>query len=135
MGRFTDEEKTKRKKHRKKWNSTFKGIRSAMLSGSRRRAALHGLENNLEPSDIKIPVKCPILGMTLAKVPGEQAYCTPSLHRIDPKGGYTRCNIIVISWRANNLLKDATQEELQQILNFTDNPIQYDETREYHDLG
>lgn len=35
-----------------------------------------------------------------------------TLDRIDSSKGYTPDNIIVCSWRANNLLKDATAAEM-----------------------
>jgi hypothetical protein len=45
-------------------------------------------------------------------------YNSKTLDRIDATKGYEPDNIRIISWRANNLLKDMTLEELKAISNY-----------------
>ena len=71
----------------------------------------------LEKEDIKIPVRCPVLGLVLHRYPGKRGGgpSSPTIDRIDPTKGYTKENVHVISKRANMLKNDATPEELVQI--------------------
>lgn len=64
--------------------------------------------------DIVIPTHCPILGMPLAFTEGESDW-SPSLDRIDPTKGYVRSNVQILSWRANQLKRNASLEELEQL--------------------
>lgn len=59
-----------------------------------------------------------MLGIKLRPASGSRTNSTPSLDRIIPKKGYVRGNIIVISWRANLLKRDATIKELMQLASF-----------------
>lgn len=40
----------------------------------------------------------------------------PSIDRFDNNKGYEKGNVAVISWRANNLKRDATLDELQKVV-------------------
>ena len=40
---------------------------------------------------------------------------SPSIDRIDPEGGYVPGNVVVISWRANQLKLDGNAHELRLI--------------------
>jgi len=51
--------------------------------------------------------------MTLKYLPA--APDSPYLHRIDSSLGYAKGNACVVSWRANNLIKDAVLTELVAI--------------------
>lgn len=61
---------------------------------------------------------CPVFGIPLdwnnVKKRKEQS---PSIERIDSTKGYESGNVVVISWRANRIKKDATLEELVAIYN------------------
>ena len=70
---------------------------------------------DLEPQDIKNKLnltntKCPVLGvnMEISKLGSKNNDLTPSIDRIDPKKGYVKDNIIVVSMRANRIKNDAT---------------------------
>ena len=92
-----------------------------MLQRARRRAKDNNLEFNLTFDDIKIPDKCPMLGIPIAVSFEGQSHNSPSLDRIDNTKGYTKDNIIIISQRANWLKSDATLSELKSIVNFLEN--------------
>lgn len=90
-----------------------------LWKAARKRSKAYGTKFNLTESDIVIPKVCPVLGIILRT--GNRnynKYSSPSLERITPRKGYVRGNVIVISWRANNLRKDATVEELKKLARF-----------------
>jgi len=69
---------------------------------------------------------CPILKIPIKRYfhisgrgsTGFQRPDSKSLDRIDSTKGYIPGNIRIISWRANSLLKDITQKELQKIAEY-----------------
>jgi hypothetical protein len=90
-----------------------------MLINARRRAKRDGLAFDLTLEDIHIPQHCPVLGIRLARGKnGRQCRTSPSLDRVIPRRGYTRGNVLVVSWRANELKKNATPEELERVAAF-----------------
>lgn len=69
-----------------------------------------------------MPDKCPVFNTELdfehaGGIKGRNPN-SPSLDRFDNSKGYTKDNIRVISWRANSLKSDGTQEEFEQILTY-----------------
>ncbi len=95
----------------------------ALLSRTKRKAKIKGLDHNLELVDIIIPKTCPVLGVPLTpRDPGLEKgkvwNNTPSVDRIDNSRGYVKGNIIIVSWRANNLKSDANPEELRKLADF-----------------
>lgn len=100
---------------KKRWKDT--DYRYKMYSRAKGRAKRKGREFTISLDDIVIPEKCPVLGTELdidAKTPAQ----SPSLDRIDSSRGYTPDNIIVMSWRANMLKNNMTEEECEALLNF-----------------
>ena len=92
---------------------------SRLLSYARSRCKKSGLECTLKKEDIIIPEVCPVLGITIeCDLTGKARDSSPSLHRIDSSKGYTKENVLVCSWRANNLLSDMTLEEANKVLIF-----------------
>lgn len=88
---------------------------------AKKRAEERGWDFTIELSDIKIPKTCPVLGIPLKckeYIKGESGadYGSPSLDRIDPKKGYIKGNVRVISNRANILKSNATKDEIRSIL-------------------
>lgn len=79
------------------------------------RARRQGLYFDLKLGDITIPEFCPVLGIRLAKGITKWADSSPSLDRIIPALGYTKDNVRIISWRANNLKSNGTAEEFERI--------------------
>ena len=91
-------------------------LERGILGRAQQRAKKLGLDFNLELLDIVIPETCPLLGIVLERKTGIQADSTPSLDRIDSSLGYVKDNVWVISWRANNIKRDATLEELKKLV-------------------
>src|SRR3954469_17279117 len=96
----------------------LKDPRNSMVKSSWVRAGQQNLSHNITIEDIIIPKFCPVLGIRIKKTLGKRTGHSPSLDRIIPKLGYVKGNIIVISWRANDLKKDASVEELQLLAKF-----------------
>lgn len=96
-----------------KYRHSEKGMINTLYSGAKKRAALYGLEFNIEPSDIIIPEYCPILHMKLeiGKIGGSDN--SPSLDRIDSTKGYIKRNIQVISKLANSMKNSANKQQLK----------------------
>lgn len=87
--------------------------RTMLLYSARTRAKTRGWKCNLSKEDIVIPRHCPLLGVKLAVGTGKTNRNSPSLDRLNPKKGYIKGNIWVISHRANSIKNDATYKELK----------------------
>lgn len=85
---------------------------------ARARAKRRGIPFTLTPEDIKIPERCPLLGIPLLRSPATYATrdAAPSLDRIDSTKGYAPGNVWVISFRANAIKRNATLEELELLV-------------------
>ena len=101
----------------KQWRQK-QGRKYRMLQSARHRAKEKGWDYNLDLDDIEIPDRCPVLDIPIEKNP-RQLPTSASLHRLDPEKGYIKGSVMVISWRANDLLKNATVDELEKLLEFT----------------
>ena len=94
-------------------------VERAMLARVKFRAKRDGIPFNLDTTDIVIPSKCPVLGITLdTNIARGKGYHpnSPSLDRIKPHLGYVKENVRVISARANLLKNNATVSELSAVL-------------------
>lgn len=91
-----------------------------MVRQAKSRAKSAGLPFNLLPTDIHIPKVCPVLKIKLVSGVGAGRALpgSASLDRLIPELGYTRGNVLVTSWRANELRRDATMEEMEKIVRF-----------------
>lgn len=110
------------KKHRNKYKLDDKYRLNRLLQQARIRAKTRGLECTLTIDDLlgMFPEdrKCPALGIDLlwgTNGKGNRNN-SPSLDRVDPKLGYTKDNVCIISWKANRIKSDTTAEELEAIL-------------------
>lgn len=81
-----------------------------LFQRAKARAKEVNVEFDLDVSDIQIPDVCPAL-----KTPFEfrTPYAT-SIDRIDPKKGYIKGNVQVLSRKANLMKQDASAEELKK---------------------
>lgn len=84
---------------------------------ARSRAERNGIPFTIELKDVVVPTHCPVLDikLTFGKLHNPSS---PSLDRRDNSKGYVRGNVVVISYRANILKKDATPKELAQLAEF-----------------
>ena len=83
-------------------------LKQQLYRSAKKRALVKELEFNIEPKDIYIPKKCPILKVPLIC----STRYSPSIDRIYPDKGYVKGNIAVISTLANSMKANATPKEL-----------------------
>ena len=76
---------------------------------AKHRSKEFGLDFNIDVSDIIIPEVCPLLK---CKLDSSSKKTLPSLDRIDNSKGYIKGNVRVISFKANQMKSNASQEEL-----------------------
>lgn len=96
----------------------LKGYSKYLVTRLRRRALELGLSFDLTPEDIHIPEVCPVLGIAIVLEGEGQRDDSPSVDRLDPKKGYTKDNIQIVSMKANRIKNDATIEELEKVLSY-----------------
>ena len=92
----------------------------ALRAAAKGAAKAKGLPFDLELSDIQIPATCPVLGIELksGRGLGGRLPSSPSLDRIVASLGYTKGNVIVVSWKANKIKSDASVDDLRKIADF-----------------
>lgn len=81
------------------------------------RAKKQGLEFNIDPEDLVIADKCPVLGIPM-RILSKSRNNRATVDKKDPGKGYTKGNVVVISGRANMLKTDATIDELKAIIKY-----------------
>lgn len=84
-----------------------------LLYGARHRARKLGLPCDIEKSDVIIPKTCPVLGIPLVAGGGQPSPNSPTIDRVIPELGYTKGNVVVMSYRANTLKNNATLAEIE----------------------
>lgn len=89
-----------------------------LYRSAKARSRASGVAFNLRIDDIRVPKKCPALGIPLVRGVGRLHDNSPTLDRIDPDGGYVPGNIVVLSHRANRIKNNATPDELQRVADF-----------------
>ena len=88
-----------------------------LLTWAKYRAKTKGIKFNLDIEDIKIPKRCPVLGIELK--PGKRGNpSSPSLDRHNNARGYVKGNVFVISRRANVLKGDGTLREFKKLIRY-----------------
>ena len=104
-----------------KWS--HKNIERRLLASAKARAKKYNLEFDLELSDIIIPEFCPVLNIKLEPGRSSGYDNSPSIDKINPSRGYTKDNICVISMRANSIKRDATLEELKNLVSYLETSL------------
>jgi hypothetical protein len=101
-----------------------RSVEMKLYNTAKIRAKKKGIIFTIKVTDINIPDICPILGVPLDKTWGsvsqnnKSRYNKLSLDRMDPRLGYTKENIIVISYRANMIKGDGFPDEHRKIADF-----------------
>ena len=116
----------KQKQRKKEYQKTVRRNNPAyyLWKSAYSRARKAGIPCNIDLEDIIIPERCPILDIPLYIHEGKSQHDSCSLDRINPKLGYVKGNIAVISRMANTMKQDASRDELEtfckNILNYLD---------------
>lgn len=93
-------------------------VQGTLFRSAKARAKRKGLAFTLRQADIVVPLACPVLGILLQRGTRQNRGSAPSLDRINPREGYVPGNVVVVSWRANNLKRDALPSELRKVALF-----------------
>ena len=104
-----------------------------LIYNFKKRAKVQNVPFDLKPQDIKDKLNssgkiCPVLGikMQISKFGSKNADFAPSIDRIDPKKGYVKGNMIVVSMRANRIKTDALPEEIKKVAYFYEKLLKND---------
>lgn len=95
----------------------FKEIISRTKASAKKRGIQFSLTTT-DLDDIGIPLTCQVLGIPIYFYKGKPQDDSISIDRIDSSKGYTKDNIIIVSYRVNKIKSDASIQELEKILNF-----------------
>ncbi len=79
------------------------------------RAKKSNIPFDLTIDDIVIPKRCPVLGIVLKRGEGHSCDNSPTVDRVDAKGGYIKGNVAIISRKANSLKGFATAAQHRRI--------------------
>jgi hypothetical protein len=95
----------------------------SLFHAAKNRAKRAKIDFSIELEDIMLPAVCPVLGIKLDHTIGNSPDRkprdnAPSLDRLDPKVGYTKDNVVIMSYKANILKNDGSSEEHFKIANF-----------------
>jgi hypothetical protein len=88
----------------------------SMWLTAKARAHEKNMVFTLQPSDIFIPTRCPLLGIKLALNNKKTSQDSPSIDRINSRKGYTQDNIWVVSQKANQIKSNASLTELKRLV-------------------
>jgi hypothetical protein len=100
-------------RHMKIWKA--KNPKQYIINKARCRAKRKRVPFNLTVRDIRIPKKCPVLGIPVFWGDERKSDNSPSLDCFIPRYGYVSGNVFVISMRANRLKGDASLSEVKKI--------------------
>ncbi len=108
----------------RRWGKNISPDKRAYLKtlfrNARSRAQKKNMEFTLTLDDLlPIPTYCPVLGIPLDwQRGGKRTPNTPSLDRVFSEFGYVSGNVVIISWKANNLKSNLTLSELYSIYEY-----------------
>lgn len=92
--------------------------RKILFNAAKKRAKDNNILFNLDLDDIVLPEVCPILGIKLEFNEGVCQDNSYSIDKIDPKLGYVKGNIQIISFKANTMKSNATLEEIEMLYKY-----------------
>jgi len=106
------EVKKRMKEYKKNWGQSFVGKLSRVKSRSKKKNLEFNLTIEYLESIYPKNNMCPLLNIPLDWKSSYKHPSTPSLDRIDSSKGYIKGNVQWVSWRANQLMSNATPDEL-----------------------
>jgi hypothetical protein len=110
------------REYQKKKRESFDYRLQMLINASKQRAKKKNILHDLTIEDLRLIYpkdgKCPVFGFVLKFGNAGFRDHSPSIDKIDSKGGYTKDNVQVISWKANRLKTDATVKEIELLLSF-----------------
>ena len=89
---------------------------TSLWRNARNRAKKLGLPFTLTIDGIIVPDVCPVLGIPIIVGDENLTDNSPTIDQIFPGDGYTPENIMVISYRANSIKRNATPDEVEKVL-------------------
>jgi len=91
----------------------YQDVKDRLFYGARHRARKHSIEFDITRLDFDIPKVCPLRLVPFNVGRGQHTDDSPTLDRKDPRLGYVKGNVWVISHKANRLKGDFTPNELK----------------------
>lgn len=90
----------------------------SLLSLAKARAKRKKVPFSITKEDIKIPKRCPILGIKIMQARGRHSNSkhSPTLDRFIPAKGYVPGNVNVISRAANRIKCDSNVKQVEKLL-------------------
>lgn len=105
-------------KNNKEWLNALPKDKS-LYKAARTRAKRKGLDFDITIEDVVIPEFCPVFPHIQLSTENKTLLDnSATIDRIDSTKGYTKDNIRVISWRANNIKSFGTREEHELIAKY-----------------
>lgn len=101
---------------RKKYNQANPDI--YLFHAAKSRAKKFGIAFDITREDVIVPTHCPVFGFPLEHGGKGFHESSPSIDQINPAKGYTKGNIIVVSFKANRMKQNSTVEELERLAAF-----------------
>lgn len=89
-----------------------------LVGDAKKRAKAQKLKFNITYKDVVIPELCPALGIKLIRGGGMSA---ASIDRINPKKGYVKGNVVIISKMANQIKSNATADQIRAVADWMEN--------------
>src|SRR5258708_1618023 len=90
--------------------------RRRLLALAKARARRLHVPFTITLADVRIPARCPALGIPLRVGQGIATYQSPTLDRLVAAMGYVPGNVSVISHRANSIKHNASIGEMESIV-------------------
>ncbi len=94
-------------------NYNYWDVKTRLVYSARQRAKKSSIEFSISQSDFDILEACPLRGVPFEVGKGQHTDDSPTLDRKDPRRGYVKGNVWVISHKANRLKGNFTPTELR----------------------
>jgi hypothetical protein len=88
-------------------------VRTRLVYSARQRAKKSSIKFSIRELDFEIPKVCPLRRVPFKVGTGQHTDDSPTLDRKDPRLGYIKGNVWVISHKANRLKGDSTPDDLR----------------------